>query len=65
MADEAVEIARADRLAAADARVKLLEHAARDIAGRFRSIEDDDVAVRVRLDTEAVLDKRQMAVVFS
>ena len=52
-------------LAGDDARVELLEHAARKLAGRLGAVEDDDVAVRVRLDAEAILDQRQMAVVFS
>ena len=59
MADEPVEIAGADLLAVGDARVKLLEHPARDIAGRLRAVEDDDVAMGVRFDAEAVLDQRR------
>ena len=64
MADEAVEVAGADLLAGGDAAVELLEHAARDLAGGLRPVEDDDVAVRMRLDAEPVLDQRQVAVKF-
>ncbi len=65
MADEAVEIAGADRLAGGRALIELLQHAARDLAGGFRPVQRDDVAVRMRLDAEAVFDQRKMAVVFA
>ena len=65
MADEAVEVAGADRLAGGCALIELLQHAARDRPMRFRPGQRDDVAVRVRLDAETVLDQRQMAVVLA
>ena len=65
VADEAVEVAGADRLAGGSALIKLLQHVARDVQRALRPVERNDVAVRVRLDAETVLDQRQVAVVLA
>ena len=65
MAQQAVDIAGPDVLALADARVELLQHVARHLAGRGRARQGHDVAVGVRLDAEALLEQRQMSVVFA
>ncbi len=65
MPNETVEVAGADRLAGRRTLVQLLEHAARNLTGGFRPIQRDDVAVRVRLDAEAIFDQRKMTVVFT
>ncbi len=65
MPDQAVEIAGADVVALGDAGIQLLQHAAGDVAAAFRAGQDHDVAVRVRLDAEPILDQRQMRVVLA
>ena len=43
-AGRSLEIAGADVLSLGDPRIQLLEHVARDLAGRLGAVEDDDVA---------------------
>ena len=65
VAQQSVDIAGADVLALADAGVELLQHLAGGRTCAGGSGQRDDVAVRLRDDAEAVLKKRQMAVVFA
>ena len=65
MAQQSVDIAGADVLALADAGIELLQHLAGGRACAGRSGQRDDVAVRLRDDAEAILEKRQMSVVFA
>ena len=65
MAQEAVDVARADVLALADARIKLLEHVTRNFAGFHWACQRHHVAVGMRLDAKALLEQCQMPVVFA
>ena len=65
VADQPVEVARADLLALGDALVESLEHFARDAAGRLRAGQDDDVAVGVGIDAEPVLDQGKVGIEFA
>ena len=65
MAQQTVDIARADVLTLADTRIELLEHLAGGGTSSGRSGQRDNVAVRLRDDTQTILKKRQVPVVFA
>src|SRR5690606_35809734 len=65
MTDESVEVPRPDLLATCNTRIKLLEDTACDFAGGLGARQDDDIAMGVRFDAEAVLDQRQMGIVLA
>jgi hypothetical protein len=65
VADETVEVAGSDLLALADAVVELLQHVAGHLAGALGARQDDDIAVGVGLDAEAVLDQGKVGVELS
>jgi hypothetical protein len=65
MAQDAVDVAGSDVLALPDAGVELLQHIARRLDGAGRSGQRHDVAVRLRLDAEPLLQERQMSIVFA
>ncbi len=62
MAQQAVDIARRDVLTGLGAGIQLLQHDTSRVAGRLWSGDGDDVAVRLRLDAETLLEQGQMAV---
>ena len=65
MAQQAIDVAGADVLALADARIELFQHLARRLAGGRRARQRHDVAMGLRLDAEPLLQQRQMSVVFA
>ena len=65
MTQQAVDVAGADVLALAYARVELLEHIACRLAGFGWARQSHDVAVGVRFDAQPLLEQGQVAVVFA
>ena len=59
--DEAVEVAGPHSLSARDAGIQLFQDAAGDLARTLGAIENDDVAVGVGVDAEAILDQARGA----
>ena len=62
---DAVDVAGTNVLALPDARVELLEHIARRLDRARGARLRHDVAVRLRLDAEPLLQERQMSIVFA
>ena len=65
MTDQPVDVAGPDLVAVAGTLVEALEHLAGLQAGGFRADQRDDIAVRVRLDAEPLLEQRQVRVVLA
>jgi len=65
VAQQAVHVTGADILAAPHSGIELLQHLPGRGAGFGRPGEDDDVAVRLRLDAKALLKQGQVPVVFA
>jgi hypothetical protein len=64
-ADRLLHVARADRVAAAQHAVQLLEHAARHVDLRLRPDETHLVAARARVDAELSLEDAQVPIAFA
>ena len=58
--DEAVEVAGPYSLPARDAGIQLFQDAAGDLARTLGAIENNDVAVSVGVDAEAILDQSEV-----
>lgn len=62
MAYGAVHVARADHLARLEPLIEPLQHGFGQGAGRLRPLEQDDVAMRNRLDAQPFLEQGQVQV---
>ena len=62
VSDETVKFCGSHVLALLNDFIQLLEHALADGAGRFRTAQNDDIAMCVGLDTEAIFEQRQIGV---
>ncbi len=65
MTDQALEIARRNGFAGQCPLINGFEHFSTEFAGRIRALEDHDIAVGMRFDSEAILQHGQMGVEFA